>query len=100
MDLVSFQPNNFGVIDVVSPREATLRKSPDNLATVTFVTGSCKNPDHCSRLFRHCPIPRSEPAVLVHGLDPRIQKRALGFVLVAVLAFGFEHQKVFHEMGS
>ena len=39
----------------------------------------------------HIPFPES--TVLIHGLNPFIQRRAFGFILIGVLAFGFKNQK-------
>jgi hypothetical protein len=57
-----------------------------------FVTSSVQYIDHVSRLPRHRPIPFSESAMLIHSLDPNLQKRPLGFVLIGVVPFRFENE--------
>jgi len=52
-----------------------------------------ENAHDITRLPGNRPAPFAKATVFVHCLDPLIQKRALGFVLVGVLALGFKNQK-------
>ena len=55
-----------------------------------FVTSSSQYIDHVSRFSRYRTTPLPEPAVFIHGLDPNLQERALGFILIGILPLGFE----------
>jgi hypothetical protein len=72
-------------------------EKPDDAFAAVLLSSrgaTIKNVHHIPRLSRNSQPPRTEPAVLIDGLNPFIQKRALGFVLIGFLALSFENQKV------
>ena len=79
-----------------STRLSSPQKPDDAFAAVLLISrgATIKNVHHIPRLLRNSPLPVTEPAVLIDGFHPLIQKRALGFVLIGFLALSFENQKV------
>jgi hypothetical protein len=61
-----------------------LRQCPEE--SLSSRSATIENTHHIPGLSRNSPLPVTEAAMLIHGINPLIQKSAFGFVLIGVLA--------------